>query len=460
MKNEIIKNKPMNRRSFLKTSALLGGSAAGLGAIEKISSNGSGREKIDYPLNDAQNVIYSVCLQCHTACPIKVKIEDGVAVKIDGNPYSIQNLNSPIPTSTDIQVGAKIDAGLCPKGQAGIQTIYDPYRVVKVLKRAGKRGENKWKVMSFDKAVTEVVEGGKLFADIAGEENRVVEGMRQVRVLKDSKVAKAMAGDAMNVGKGKMSLADFKVKHAAHLDMLIDPDQPDLGPKNNQFLMLAGRMEHGRKEFAKRWHKGAYGSNNFMEHTTVCEQSHHIAYKQVTSQYLGNGKWKPAAEHLKPDFRNARFVIFFGTGFVEANFGPPIMANLVTNAVTNEGCKVAVVDPRFSKSAAKAWQWVPVRPGGDAALIYAMIRWMFENDKINKEFLVNANKAAAKKAKEESWTSATHLIAYDKEGAGKKLRASDLGLGDSDQFVTTQDGQPVAVNTNDKLNPVVGDLFY
>ncbi len=460
MKNEIIENKPMDRRGFLKTSALLGGSAACLSAVEKINSSGTGRGKIDYPLNDAENVIYSVCLQCHTACPIKVKIEDGVAVKIDGNPYSIQNLNSPIPTSTDIQVGAKIDANTCPKGQAGIQTLYDPYRVTRVLKRAGKRGENKWKVIPFDKAVTEIVEGGKLFADIAGEENRVVEGLRQVRVLKDSKVAKAMAVDAMNVGKGKMSLVDFKAKHAAHLDMLIDPDQPDLGPKNNQFLMLAGRMEHGRKEFGKRWQRGAYGSNNFMEHTTVCEQSHHIAYKQVTSQYVDGGKWKIVTEHMKPDFRNARFVIFFGTGFVEANFGPTIMANLVINAITDEGCKVAVVDPRFSKSAAKAWQWVPVRPGGDAALIYAMIRWMFENDKINTKFLVNANKAAAKKAKEESWTSASHLVAYDKEGPAKKLRASDLGLGNSDQFVTTQGGKPVAVNTNDKLNPVVGDLFF
>ncbi|WP_331775109.1 molybdopterin-dependent oxidoreductase [Sulfurospirillum sp. 1612] len=460
MKNEIIENKPMDRRSFLKTSALLGGSAACLGAVEKINSQGTGRGKIDYPLNDAENVIYSVCLQCHTACPIKVKIEDGVAVKIDGNPYSIQNLNSPIPTSTDIQVGAKIDAGLCPKGQAGIQTIYDPYRVVKVLKRDGKRGENKWKVIPFDQAITEVVEGGKLFSHVPGEENRVVEGLRQVRALQDASIAKAMAADAMNVGKGKMALADFKAKYKAHLHTLIDPDQPDLGPKNNQFVMLAGRMEHGRKELAKRWQKGSFGSINFMEHTTVCEQSHHIAYKQVTSQYLGKGKWKPAAEHLKPDFRNARFVIFFGTGFVEANFGPPIMANLVTNSVTHEGCKVAVVDPRFSKSAAKAWQWVPVRPGGDAALIYAMIRWMFENDKINKEFLANANKAAAKNANEESWTSATHLVAFDKEGPGKKLRASDIGIGTSDEFVTTKDGKPVAVNTNDKLNPIVGDLFF
>ena len=37
-----------------------------------------------------------------------------------------------------------VDAGLCPKGQAGHQGAYDPYRVTKVLKRAGKRGENKW----------------------------------------------------------------------------------------------------------------------------------------------------------------------------------------------------------------------------------------------------------------------------------------------------------------------------
>lgn len=460
MKNEIIENTSMDRRSFFKTSALLGGTVACLGAVEKINGSGFGREKIDYPLNNAENVIYSVCLQCHTACPIKVKIEDGVAVKIDGNPYSIQNLNSPIPTSTDIKVAAKIDAGICPKGQAGIQTIYDPYRVVKVLKRAGKRGENKWQVVPFDQAITEIVEGGKLFQSVPGEENRVVEGFRQVRALTDAKAAKAMADDAMNVGKGKMSLADFKAKHAANLDKLIDPDQPDLGPKNNQFLMLAGRVEHGRKEFASRWQKEAYGSINFMEHTTVCEQSHHIAYKQVTSQYLGKGKWKPAAEHMKPDFRNSRFVIFFGTGFVEANFGPPIMANLVTNAVTNEGCKVAVVDPRFSKSAAKAWQWVPVRPGGDAALIYGMIRWMFENNKINTEFLANANKAAAQKNNEVSWTSASHLVMFDKEGPAKKLRASDLGIGTDDQFVTTHAGKPIAVNTNDQLNAITGDLFF
>jgi anaerobic selenocysteine-containing dehydrogenase len=460
MKNEILENETMNRRTFLKTSAMLGGTAICGQATEVIKSTGSGRDHINYPLNDPENVIYSVCLQCHTACPIKVKIQDGIAVKIDGNPYSIQNLSTPIHTDTDISVGSKIDAGICPKGQAGIQSLYDPYRITKVLKRDGKRGENKWKVIPFEQAINEVVEGGKLFKHIPGEENRVVEGFREVRALSDSKLAKDMADDASAVGKGKMSIDDFKSKYKNHLDLLIDPNQPDLGPKNNQFVMLAGRIEHGRKEFAKRWQKASFGSVNFMEHTTVCEQSHHIAYHEVTAQYIGNGKWKGATHHLKPDFRNSRFVIFFGTGTVEANFGPPIASSLMTNAITNDGCKIVVVDPRFSKTAAKAWKWVPIKPGADAAMAYGMIRWMIEHDKINTSFLKNANKAAAYAKNEVNWTSATHLIKITKDGAEKKLRASEIDIGTSDEFVIVQNGKPVAVNTNDKIKPIVGDLYF
>ena len=45
-----------------------------------------------------------------------------------------------------------------------MQTVYDPFRITQVLKRAGKRGENKWVTIPFDQAITEIVEGGKLFA--------------------------------------------------------------------------------------------------------------------------------------------------------------------------------------------------------------------------------------------------------------------------------------------------------
>ncbi len=63
--------------------------------------------------------------------------------KIDGNPYSPWTMWPHLPYETDVKQAAKIDSPICPKGQAGIQTVYDPYRIAKVLKRkpGTKRGE-------------------------------------------------------------------------------------------------------------------------------------------------------------------------------------------------------------------------------------------------------------------------------------------------------------------------------
>ncbi|RMF57226.1 MAG: molybdopterin oxidoreductase, partial [Calditrichaeota bacterium] len=416
-------------------------------------------EFAEYALNDAENVIYSVCLQCHTSCPIKVKIMDGVAVKIDGTPYGMQTMNPAIPYATPITEGAKMDGGICPKGQAGLQSLYDPYRIVKVLKRAGKRGENKWKVISFDEAVKEIVEGGKLFADVPGEENRVVPGLKDLYKMRDPKLAKQMASDAKAVGKGKMSVSEFKRKYSQQLNLLIDPNHPDFGPVNNQFVFMAGRIEHGRKEFAKRWLNGGFGSVNWYEHTTICEQSHHIAYAKMTDQYKG-GKWGKGKHHMKPDLYNSEFVIFFGTGAFEANFGPPYLSNLVTNNLAASRLKIAVVDPRLSKTAAKAWKWLPVKPGADAAVAYAMIRWLIDNEKYDKTYLTNANKAAAKADNETTWSNATWLVRIEDDGPGALLRASDIGRGSKDQFVAIQSGRPVVFDTNDENKPAEGDLFY
>jgi anaerobic selenocysteine-containing dehydrogenase len=453
------KQKGLNRRSFIKTSALLGGTAVFSQTILGCATPPEYKTLSEYPLNNAENVIYSVCLQCHTACPIKVKILDGVAVKIDGNPYSMQTLNPAIPFETPVKYAAKIDGGLCPKGQAGIQTLYDPYRITKVLKRAGKRGENKWQAIPFEQAIKEIVEGGKLFSHVPGEENRYVPGLKDIYKLRDPELAKNMATDAKEVAKGNMSVEAFKEKYKNHLDKLIDPEHPDLGPVNNQLVFQAGRIEHGRKEFAKRWLYGGFGSINWYEHTTICEQSHHIAYKKITDQYK-DGKWGEGKEHMKPDLYNSRFVIFFGTGAFEANFGPPYLSNLVTNNLVTGQLKIAVVDPRLSKTASKAWKWLPVKPGGDGALAYAMIRWMLENEKYDKKYLSNANKAAAKKDNETTWTNATWLVRIEEDGPGALLRASDIGLGSKDQFVVIRDGYPVAFDTNDEENPVEGTLFY
>lgn len=463
MKTKDFENKnklKLDRRDFLKTSALLGGSGLLAGSIVQAKVFDDPTIPVDnYHLNEPESIIYSVCLQCHTACPIKVKIHDGVAVKIDGNPYSIQTLNPAIKYETDIKSAAAIDGGICPKGQAGIQSLYDAYRLTKVLKRAGKRGENKWEVIPFDKAITEIVEGGNLFSKVPSEENRVVEGLKDIRKLTDSVLSEKMAADAMDVGAGKMSLEDFKKKYADNLDVLIDPDMPDLGPKNNQFVFQAGRIEHGRKEFAQRWLKAGYGSNNWFEHTTICEQSHHIAYKKVAGQYK-DGKWENGPENFKPDLYNSEFVIIFGTSPVEANFGPPYMSNLLTNNIVTGKLKIVVVDPRFSKTASKAWKWLPVKPGGDAALTYGIINWLIDNKGYDLNYLINSNKAAAKENNETTWANATYLVKIEQDGPGAFLRASEIGIGSSDNFVVIQNGKPVIVDPYDENKIVRGDLEF
>ena len=451
----------ITRRTFIKSTAVLGGSLAVASAVDGAFREMSGYEQHfsgvqaagEYPLNKAESTIYSVCLQCHTACTIKGKILDGVLVKIDGNPYSPMNMLPHLSYDTPLEKGAKFDAKLCPKGQAGVQSLYDPYRITQVLKRAGKRGENKWEVIPFDQAIDEIINGGT-FAD-----GSKTPGLKEIRAVDDPDLMKALKEDAMAVAGGEMSLDDFKNKHADHLDLLIDPDHPDLGPKNNQFVIQNGRIEHGRKEFSKRWLKNAFGSINWYDHTTICEQSHHIAFGEMTNQYKGDGKWGGGKHHLKPDFANAEMVIFFGTGAFEANFGPTPMSELVTWSLTYRNMKMAVVDPRLSKTAAKAKWWLPVKPGTDAALALAMGRWIVENERFDAAYLANANKAAAAADNETSWTNAAWLVKIEGGKPTRLLRPNEAGLGDVDGFVVSQSGALVVVDPNDADNPVEGDIF-
>jgi len=458
------KAKSVSRRRFLTNAALLGGTAffakygGKLWPLEAQLFDETNKVGM-LPLTEPENIINSVCLNCNTQCPIKVQSYDGIVSKIDGNPYSPQNLLPHLDYSLKPEKSSKIYGKVCPKGQAGVQIEYDPYRIRKVLKRAGKRGENKWIVIPFSQAIDEIVNGGYLFKHVKGEEHRKVKGFRDVFVLKDPAIAKSMAEDVQRIRKKELTVTEFKKKYKDHLDVLIDPDHPDFGPKNNRFVFQAGRIEPGRSDFTKRFVNGAFGSINWFEHTTICEQSHHIAFKYVSAQY-DKGVWKVGTAHMKPNYVESEFVIFWGTGAFEANFGPPPIAEQITKRLVESNFKIAVIDPRLSKTAAKAWKWIPVKPGdGDNALAMGMIRWILENDRYDKSFLSNANKAAASSQNELSWTNATWLVKIENGHAAQFLRASEIGLGDEHTFVTMVNGKPTQVNPYSEKDAVYGDLY-
>ena len=92
-----------------------------------------------------------------------------------------------------------------------------------------------------------------------------------------------------------------------------------------------------------------------------------------------------------------------------------------------------VVDPVLTHADNRASgdraRWVPITPGTDGAMAMAIIRWLFENDRIDRQFLANPNPKVAHANGEPYFSNATHLVVVEPghPREGRMLRASDLG---------------------------------
>jgi anaerobic selenocysteine-containing dehydrogenase len=88
-----------------------------------------------------ETFVPSTCLLCPSHCGIRVRLVDGRAARIDGNPLH--------PVS---------QGGLCPKGRAGLQLLYHPARITGPLQRVGPPGAGTFKPVSWEAAIAQVAE--------------------------------------------------------------------------------------------------------------------------------------------------------------------------------------------------------------------------------------------------------------------------------------------------------------
>jgi formate dehydrogenase major subunit len=86
------------------------------------------------------------------------------------------------------------------------------------------------------------------------------------------------------------------------------------------------------------------------------------------------------------DIKNADLVLIMGGNAAEAH---PCGFKWVTEAKAHNKAKLIVVDPRFTRSAAVADVYAPIRPGTDIVFLGGLIKYLIANDKIQHEYVTN-----------------------------------------------------------------------
>lgn len=347
------------------------------------------------PIEPDSRVVHSVCLGCNARCGNRQIVKKGRLEKISGNPYHPYNsLGAPIPYDTPVNTSLGLPSPVCGKAHDAFGYVYNERRLVRPLKRAGARGEGRFQEISWEQLIQEIGKGGTLFSDLG--EDREVPGLS-----------------------------------ACLSDDPIDPADSSLGSKRNGFTMITGRLQSGRKEFIDRFVKSSVGSINRIGHTDICG----LGFR------MGNYAMTEGKEvELKADPWSAEYILVFGANIYEAlqpginTYGAAVAKRSGKNEV-----RFTIVDPRAQNSSVHAHDWLPIIPGQDGALAMAMIRWIIENERYNREFLELPNQTAAQAEGYMGYANATHLV-IDTAGhpnQGKFLRAADLKTAPTDEDKAT-----------------------
>lgn len=140
------------------------------------------------------------------------------------------------------------------------------------------------------------------------------------------------------------------------------------GAKSVIFTSKAGESHTHMSNFAC-----AYGSPNIFSHYSSCP----ITYNMVLEHTYGGA--------LSRDFANAKYIVNFGHNLFE---GLVISdTKKLVKFAANPNTKLLVLEPRFSVVAAKADEWLPIKPGTDVAFLMALIHIWLRDEKYDKEFV-------------------------------------------------------------------------
>ena len=299
----------LGRRTFLKWSGVVGGTAALVAGTTGIGLPSKPGEAAD----DSEFVWSACTVNCGSRCPLRLEVKDGSIVRV-----------LPDDTGTDELGSQQVRA--CVRGRSVRHRVYHPDRLKRPMKRrAGTaRGDEEWETISWDQALDEI--GAKMID-----------------------IKERFGNEAFYINYATGTLGSTMAKSWP-------PDQTPFARLLNTF---GGYLDH-------------YSDLSTTEITT--------AYQYFYGTWFGSNSFD--------DARNAELQVMFGNNPLETRMSGGGQLYATQRTKQEFGVRTIVVDPRYSETAAVLGDdWVPLRPGTDAALIAGMIHVMLAEDLHDQDFL-------------------------------------------------------------------------
>ncbi|AUL16135.1 molybdopterin oxidoreductase [Bordetella bronchiseptica E014] len=137
-----------------------------------------------------------------------------------------------------------------------------------------------------------------------------------------------------------------------------------------------GSSKHNNEQsYLLRKFVSFWGSNNCDHQARICHST--------TVAGVANTWGYGAMTNSYNDMQNSKVALYIGSNAAEAH--PVSMLHMLHAKET--GCKMIVVDPRFTRTAAKADQYVRIRSGTDIPFLFGLLYHIFKNGWEDKAYI-------------------------------------------------------------------------
>lgn len=308
-----MQNKPENpisteRRQFLKGTAV-GGVALAASSVQIPIAKA--QTPSTQSAQSEEKLVWSACtVNCHSRCPLRMHVQDGVIKYVETD-----NLG------TDVY-GDFHQVRACARGRSMRRRVYNPDRLKYPMKRVGKRGEGKFKRISWDEA----------FEEIASNLKRII------------------------AQYGNESL--YLPFTTGTIGATVAASYPPPRSISNRFMNSIG---------------GCLGSHGTYSYAQI--------FEAIPYMYGSNAANSPT------DIENSKLVVYFGNNPAETRMSGGGVTYLYQQAQERSQAKTIMIDPRYNDTIAGRGEWVPIRPGTDAALVEGMAYVMITENLVDQAFL-------------------------------------------------------------------------